>query len=66
MDAAVKELDTKKRMAMYAKLQRDFLERAPFIFMLQSAEISVLGKGVSGLVLGVLPDYTRYAQITKA
>ncbi len=66
VDAAVKELDTKKRLEMYAKMQRAFMERAPFIFMLQNAEIDVLRKGVSGLAVGVLPDYTRYAPITKA
>ncbi|MGO8869284.1 MAG: ABC transporter substrate-binding protein [Alphaproteobacteria bacterium] len=66
VDAAVKELDTKKRMEMYAKLQRDFFQRAPFAFMLQNVEIAVMRKGVSGISLGVLPDYTRYAPITKA
>jgi peptide/nickel transport system substrate-binding protein len=66
VDAAVKELDTKKRMEIYAKMQREFLQRAPFIFMLQNVEIGVMHKGVSGLALGVLPDYTRYAPITKA
>ncbi|HYB55400.1 MAG TPA: ABC transporter substrate-binding protein [Alphaproteobacteria bacterium] len=66
VDAAVKELDTKKRMEMYAKLQRDFFQRGPFAFMLQNVEISVMRKDVSGLALGVLPDYTRYAPITKA
>jgi len=66
VDAAVKELDTKKRMDMYAKLQRDFFERGPFCFMLQNVEIAMMHKGVSGLALGVLPDYTRYAPITKA
>jgi peptide/nickel transport system substrate-binding protein len=66
VDAAVKELDTKKRMEMYAKLQRDFFQRGPFAFMLQNVEISVMRKGVTGLALGVLPDYTRYAPITKA
>jgi len=66
VDAAVKELDTKKRMEMYAKLQRDFFQRGPFAFMLQNVEIAVMRKGVSGISLGVLPDYTRYAPITKA
>ncbi|HUN47305.1 MAG TPA: ABC transporter substrate-binding protein [Stellaceae bacterium] len=66
VDAAVKELDPKKRLEMYAKIQRDFMERAPFTFLLQNAEVSVMQKNVSGLALGVLPDYTRYAAITKA
>ncbi len=66
VDAAVKELDPKKRLDMYAKIQRDFMERAPFTFLLQNAEVAVMGKNVTGLSLGVLPDYTRYAPITKA
>jgi peptide/nickel transport system substrate-binding protein len=66
VDAAAKELDTSKRMAMYAKMQRDFMERAPFAMILQNAEVDVMRKGVSGIEIGVLPDYTRYAAITKA
>ena len=66
VDAAAKELDTSKRMAMYAKMQRDFMDRAPFAMLLQNAEVDVMRKGVSGIQIGVLPDYTRYAAITKA
>jgi peptide/nickel transport system substrate-binding protein len=66
VDAAAKELDTTKRMAMYAKMQRDFMQRAPFAFLLQNAEVDVLRKGVTGLEIGVLPDYTHYARIVKA
>jgi peptide/nickel transport system substrate-binding protein len=66
VDAAAKELDTPKRMAMYAKMQRDSMQRAPFAMLLQSAEVDVLHKGVSGIQIGVLPDYTRYAPIVKA
>ena len=53
-------------MAMYAKMQRDFMQRAPFAFLLQNAEVDVLRKGVTGLEIGVLPDYTHYARIVKA
>jgi peptide/nickel transport system substrate-binding protein len=53
-------------MAMYAKMQRAFMERAPFAMLLQNAEVDVMRKGVSGIQIGVLPDYTRYAAITKA
>jgi peptide/nickel transport system substrate-binding protein len=66
VDAAAKELDTPKRMAMYAKMQRDFMERAPFVMLMQNAEVDVMRKGVTGIQIGVLPDYTRYAAITKA
>ena len=66
VDAAAKELDNAKRTAMYAKMQRECMERSPFAFLLQSAEVDVLRKGVSGLEIGVLPDYTHYARIVKA
>jgi peptide/nickel transport system substrate-binding protein len=66
VEAAAKELDTTKRMAMYAQMQRDFMERSPFTMLLQNAEVDVMRKGVSGISIGVLPDYTRYAAITKA
>jgi len=66
VDAAVKELDTKKRLAMYQKMQRDYMERGPLIFMLQNVEISAMQKNVTGIKIGVLADYTRYSGITKA
>jgi len=66
VEEAAKELDTAKRMAMYAKMQRAFMERAPFVMLLQNAEVDVMRKGVAGIQIGVLPDYTRYAAITKA
>jgi peptide/nickel transport system substrate-binding protein len=66
VEAAAKELDNTKRTAMYAKMQRDFMARAPFAMLLQSAEVDVLRKGVTGLEIGVLPDYTHYARIVKA
>jgi peptide/nickel transport system substrate-binding protein len=66
VDKASKELDAKKRMEMYAKMQRDSMERSPFVFVLQNAEIATMHKGVSGISLGLLPDYTRYAGISKA
>ena len=48
VDKASKELDAKKRMEMYAKMQRDSMERSPFVFVLQNAEIATMHKGVSG------------------
>ena len=65
-EAAVKETDSAKRRALYATMQREFLKQAPFAFILQSNEVATMRKGVRGLQLGVLPDYTRYAQIVKA
>jgi peptide/nickel transport system substrate-binding protein len=66
VETAAKELDAKKRNEIYAKMQADFMLRSPFAMLLQNAEVDVLRKGVSGLSVGVLPDYTRYAQIVKA
>ncbi len=66
VDAAAKELDNTKRTAIYAKMQRDCMARGPYAFLLQSAEVDVLRKGVTGLEIGVLPDYTHYARVVKA
>jgi peptide/nickel transport system substrate-binding protein len=63
---AVKETDSTRRLALYAKMQRDFMQVAPFAFILQSNEVATLRSGVTGLRIGVLPDYTRYAGIEKA
>jgi peptide/nickel transport system substrate-binding protein len=66
VEIAAKELDTAKRNALYGKMQRDFMQNAPFIMLLQNDEVDVSRRGVSGMVIGVLPDYTRYAPIVKA
>jgi peptide/nickel transport system substrate-binding protein len=64
--AAVRELDPAKRIALYQTMQRQFMERAPFAMLLQKNAVAVLGKGVTGFRVGPMPDYTKYAQITKA
>ncbi len=64
--AAVRELDPAKRIALYQTMQRQFMERAPFAMLLQKNAVAVLGKGVSGFRVGPMPDYTKYAEITKA
>ena len=66
VDQAAREMDGRKRAEAYAQMQRIFMDQSPFVMLLQRAEIAALRKGVSGLVLGTLPDYTRYAQMTKA
>lgn len=66
VDRAVKELDQAKRLEMYARMQRDAMERSPFVFMLQSAEVAVMRKSVTGVELGLMPDYTYFAGIRKA
>ncbi len=52
VDEATKELDGKKRMAIYASLQRQMWERGPFVFLLQADEIAVMPKSVTGFLLG--------------
>jgi peptide/nickel transport system substrate-binding protein len=66
VDRAVKELDPEKRLELYADMQRDAMQRSPFVFLLQSSEVVTMRKGVSGIELGLMPDYTRYDRITKA
>ena len=66
VDAATKELDGAKRIGMYQKMQKLSQDRAPFAMMLQTISTAALGKGVSGFVVGPLPDYTKYADIKKA
>lgn len=64
--SASKETDADKRMAIYAEMQKRFWEIAPFAFMLQKDDVAVLREGVNGLVLGALPDFTSYREITKS
>jgi peptide/nickel transport system substrate-binding protein len=66
VEQAAHELNAANRIALYAKMQRQFIEVAPFAMLLQKNEVAVLRKGVNGLRIGPLPDFTRYATITKA
>lgn len=66
VEDAVKELDGKKRIAMYQDMQRKSRDRSPFVMMMQRNEVAVMGKGVSGLKIGPMPDFTKYADIRKA
>lgn len=63
--AASKELDNDKRMAMYRDMQLKFADRAPFAMMLQKIASAVMGKGVSGFVIGPQTGFTQYADIRK-
>jgi len=66
VDAAAKELDSNKRVEMYQQMQKLSQERSPFVMMLQAISSGVQAKGVSGFVIGPLPDYTKYYNIKKA
>jgi ABC-type transport system substrate-binding protein len=52
-------------MEIYAKMQLDAMERSPFVFLLQSSEVWTTRKGVTGVQLGLMPDYTNYSGIAK-
>jgi peptide/nickel transport system substrate-binding protein len=66
VDQATKELVGKKRMAIYANLQRQMWDRGPFVFLPQADEIAVMPKTVTGFQLGPTSDYFRYAPIRKS
>ena len=53
--AAAKELDAKKRIALYQEMQRQFWQRSPFAMLLQKNDVAVLRKAVTGLKLGRCP-----------
>ncbi|MEM5461546.1 ABC transporter substrate-binding protein [Paraburkholderia phytofirmans] len=65
-EAAARELDPQKRIAMYADMQKHFAAVSPFMFLLQRREVAVERKGVKGISLGVVSAYTRFNEITKA
>jgi peptide/nickel transport system substrate-binding protein len=64
--AAAKERDPATRMRLYETMQAQFMERSPCAMLLQQTEVAGLRKGVAGLRIGVIPDYTTYGAIVKA
>jgi peptide/nickel transport system substrate-binding protein len=66
VEAATKELDNKKRIEMYHKMQRLAQERAPFAYLLENIATVVEGKGVSGYALGPVAEFTRFGDVKKA
>jgi peptide/nickel transport system substrate-binding protein len=64
--AAVREEDANKRVAMYREMQRDLQQRGPFAIMLQEVGTVVMRKPASGLVQGPLSDRTVYARMAKS
>ena len=63
--AAVRENDSAKRVALYQTMQRELQERGPFAIMLQEVGTIVMRKPAAGLVQGPLSDRTQYARIGK-
>ncbi len=62
---AAKEADSKARLALYGDMQQQFWDVAPFAMMLQRNVVAVMRKNVTGLRIGAMPDFTRYAGIRK-
>jgi len=65
VEQAAKEVNAAKRIALYQTMQRQFWDVAPFAMMLQKDEVATMRKNISGLRLGPMPDYTKYAAIRK-
>ncbi|GAB2916519.1 ABC transporter substrate-binding protein [Paraburkholderia jirisanensis] len=63
--AAQEEMDPVKRLSIYTDIQKRFAEVAPFIFLLQKRDIAVQRNGVSGISLGAVNVYTRFADVRK-
>ncbi len=66
VENAVTELDPEKRLEIYRDMQQQFWDVAPFAMMLQKNEVATMAKSITGLKIGPMPDYTRYAAIKKA
>jgi len=64
--AAVRETDTARRVAMYEAIQRDHQKESPFAVMLQELETAVMRTGVRNMAIGVLSDRTAYWPVAKA
>jgi peptide/nickel transport system substrate-binding protein len=64
--ANVRELDAKKRIAVYETMQRMHHERSPFVMLLQSTEMAVMRKELAGFDVAPLYDRTVYTKAAKA
>ncbi len=62
---AAKELDTKKRVAMYEDLQRKVTDDGPFILMFQTAQPVAARANVTGFKGGLTEDITFYRLTAK-
>ena len=65
MLAAAKELDTKKRAAMYEALQKKVTDEGPFILMFQDNNQLSRRTNVSGFKQGITEDLNFYRTIRK-
>jgi peptide/nickel transport system substrate-binding protein len=63
---AAKELDTKKREAMYVTLQKKVTDEGPFVIMFQSASQIASRSNVKGFSPGITEDLNFYRTIRKS
>jgi peptide/nickel transport system substrate-binding protein len=63
--AAVLEQDKEKRAQMYEELQREVMQRGPFVVMFQDIELIAERKNVQGMIWGPAFDDNKYWQGRK-
>jgi peptide/nickel transport system substrate-binding protein len=64
--AASRELDVKKREAMYVELQKAVTDDGPFIFMFQNKWVIANRSNVHGFKIALFEDLFAYRTVTKA
>jgi peptide/nickel transport system substrate-binding protein len=62
---AAAELDTKKRVELYHKMQQQAWDQSPIVFMLQQKDVALARKNVAGFHLGPQADFVRYDKTRK-
>jgi peptide/nickel transport system substrate-binding protein len=63
--AAAKEVDTEKRKAEYAAIQKKVTDEGPFVIMFQNANQVASRADVKGFKTGLFEDFNFYRTITK-
>ena len=62
---AQKEPDSKRRIALYERLQLDHQEQSPFVLLGQQVEVAAMRKSTTGLNLALLSDRSKYTDVVK-
>lgn len=63
--AATAEPDDKKRAELYQAMQREVLQKSPYVIGLQARNLIALRDNLQGYVQGINPDMVYYSQVTK-
>ncbi|MDN5787622.1 ABC transporter substrate-binding protein, partial [Pseudorhodobacter sp.] len=64
-EAAVTEVDTDKRIALYKEIQDKFRETSPFVIMFQQIEQSAIRDNVMNFTTGQAISAADYSKVTK-